>query len=163
LNNVRVLNLALSDCDGEAVMEIPRYRRGGECLYNARIVLPRSASHRRAILIHRRALDSLLASGPCRTVSLMKLDVEYHELHTVRGALATIRRDHPVILMELLGTADTANSRSKLLNMLAAQGYQAFRCADGRFVPCAPDENCQNRFFLTQTHIAKLAPYVRWH
>jgi len=163
LNNVRVLNLALSDCDGEAVMEIPRYRRGGECLYNARIVSPRSPSHRRAISIHRRALDSLLASGPCRTVSLMKLDVEYHELHTVRGALATIRRDHPVILMELLGSADTANSRSKLLNMLAAQGYQAFRCADGRFVPCAPEENCQNRFFLTRAHIAKLAQYVRWH
>src|SRR5262249_54554145 len=127
LNNVRVLNLALSDCDGEALMEIPRYRRGGECLYNARIVSPRSPSHRRAIPIHRRALDSLFASGPCRTVSLMKLDVEYHELHTVRGALVTIRRDHPVILLELLGAADTANSRSKLLNMLAAQGYQAFR------------------------------------
>src|SRR5580658_6455013 len=32
LNNVRVLNLALSDSDGEAVMEIPRYRLGGESL-----------------------------------------------------------------------------------------------------------------------------------
>jgi FkbM family methyltransferase len=163
LNNVRVLNLALSDSDGEAVMEIPRYRYGGECLYNARIVSPRSPSHRRAIPIHRRALDSMLSRGPCRTVSLMKLDVEYHELHTVRGAIATIRRDHPVILMELLGTADPANSRSELLNMLAVQGYKAFRCADGKFVPCAPDENCQNRFFLTPTHIAEFAQYVRWH
>jgi len=164
LNNVRVLNLALSDSDGEAVMEIPRYRYGGECLYGARIVSIRSPSHRRAIPIQRRALDSMLASGPCRPVRLMKLDVEYHELHTVRGAIATIRRrDHPVILMELLGTAALANSRSQLLNMLADQGYQAFRWADGKFVPCAADENCQNRFFLTQTHIAEFGQYVRWH
>jgi len=85
LNNVRVLNLALSDSDGEAVMEIPRYRYGGECLYNARIVSIRSPSNRRAIPIQRPALDSMLSSGPCRTVRLMKLDVEYHELHWSRG------------------------------------------------------------------------------
>jgi hypothetical protein len=40
--------------------------------------------------------------------------------------------------MELLGSADAANSRAKLLNMLSAQGYKAFRCVDGKLVPCAP-------------------------
>ena len=164
MHNVRLFNLALSDSDGQAVMEIPRYRNGGESLYDARMVSTLSGSDLRAIPIQRRTLDSMLSrdSASRRTVRFMKLDVELHELQTVCGAMDTIRRDHPVILMELLGTADPSNSRSKLLNMLAVQGYRAFRCADRKFVPCAPDENCQNRFFLTQTHVAEFARYVRW-
>ena len=164
LNNVRLLNLALSDSDGQAVMEIPRYRAGGESLYDARVVSTRSESDLRAIPIQRRTLDSMLSRDGAsrRTVRFMKLDVEFHELQTVCGAIDTIRRDHPVILMELLGTAEPSNSRSKLLNMLVVQGYKAFRCADRKFVACAPDENCQNRFFLTQTHVAEFAQYVSW-
>src|SRR6516162_6691688 len=76
LNNVRLLNLALSDSNGEAVMEIPRYRRGGESLYGAHIVSNRSASNRRAISIQRRTLDSMLSGGACgQRVHFMKLDV----------------------------------------------------------------------------------------
>lgn len=164
LNNVRLLNLALSDSNGEAVMEIPRYRRGGESLYDARIVSNRSPSRLRSVAIERRTLDSLLSGEPCRrTVHFMKLDVEFHELHTVCGALETIRRDHPVILTEWLATSDPANSRPKLLQMLEAESYKAFRVVDGEFVPCAPDENCQNRFFLTQSHAAEFAQHVRWN
>jgi FkbM family methyltransferase len=165
LSNVRILNLALSDSDGEAVMEIPRYRHGGESLYDARLVSTRSGRNLRGISIQRRALDSVLSGGSTsrRTVRFMKLDVEFHELQTVCGAIDTIRRDHPAMLMELLGTSDPPNSRSKLLNMLAVQGYKAFRFADRRFVPCAPDDNCQNRFFLTQTHVTEFAQYVRWN
>ena len=162
LNNVRLLNLALSDSNGEAVMEIPRYRRGGESLYDARIVSNRSPSRLRSVAIERRTLDSLLSGEPCRrTVHFMKLDVEFHELHTVCGALETIRRDHPVILTEWLATSDPANSRPKLQNLLAAQGYRAFRYIDRKLVPCAPDEDCQNRFFLTQSHVTEFAQFIR--
>src|SRR5215469_13485766 len=62
LNNVRVLNLALSDSDGQAVMEIPRYRYGGESLYDARIVSSQSRADLRAVPIQERALDSVLSS-----------------------------------------------------------------------------------------------------
>jgi len=164
LNNVRVFNLALSDSDGGAVMEIPRYRHGGETLWGARIVSNRSASNRRAIPIKIRTLDSMLSGDASRRrVHFMKLDVEFHELHTVCGAINTIRRHHPVILMEWLATSDPANSRPKLLHMLEAQGYKAFRWVDREFVSCAPDENCQNRFFLTQSHVVDFAQYVRWN
>ena len=164
LNNVRVFNLALSDSDGQAVMEIPTYRHGGESLYDARIVPTRSRPDLRAIPIQRRTLDSMLSGNgaPPRAVRFMKLDVEFHELQTICGAIDTIRRDHPVILMELLRTSDPSNSRSKLLNLLAVEGYKAFRCADRKFVPCAADENCQNRFFLTRTHVAEFAQHVHW-
>ena len=164
LNNVHLLNVALGDSDGQALMEIPRYRYGGECLYAARIVSTRSRADLRAVPIQERTLDSMLSRDGAsrRTVRFMKLDVEFHELQTISGAMDTIRRDHPVVLMELLRTTDPSNSRSKLLNMLAVEGYRAFRYAGGKFVPCAPDENCQNRFFLTQTHVAEFAQYVCW-
>jgi FkbM family methyltransferase len=163
LNNVRLFNLALSDSDGEAVMEVPRYRQGGEKLWGARIVSNRSASGSRAIPVERRTLDSVLSRSACRrTVHFMKLDVEFHELSTVCGAIDTIRRDHPVILTEWLAPWDPPDSRPKLLHMLEAEGYKAFRWADREFVSCAPDENSQNRFFLTQSHVAEFAQHVRW-
>jgi FkbM family methyltransferase len=163
LNNVRVLNVALSDSNGQTVMEIPRYRRGGETLYGARIVSNRSASGLRAIQTERRTLDSLLSGDARRrTVRFMKLDVEFHELHAVRGAIDTIRRDHPVILTEWLATSDPANSRPILQHMLEAEGYKAFLFVDREFVPCAPEKNCQNRFFLTKSHVAEFAQHVHW-
>jgi FkbM family methyltransferase len=163
LNNVRVLNVALSDATGQTVMEIPRYRRGGEALYGAHIVSHRSASGLRAIATERRTLDSILSGDACRrTVRFMKLDVEFHELHAVRGAIDTIRRDHPVILTEWLAASDPANSRPLLQDMLEAEGYKAFHYVERGFVPCAPDENRQNRFFLTQSHVAEFAQHVRW-
>jgi FkbM family methyltransferase len=162
LNNVRVLNVALTDSGGQGLMEIPRYRHGGESLYAARIVSARSRPDLRVIPIQGRTLDSMLSSDGARPVRFMKLDVEFHELQTICGAIGTIRRDHPVILMELLGTADPSNSRSKLLNLLADEGYRAFRCVERKFVPCGPEENCQNRFFLTQAHAAEFAQYVSW-
>jgi hypothetical protein len=64
--------------------------------------------------------------------------------------------------MELLDLSNPSSSRSKLLNLLAVEGYKAFRCADRKFVPCTPDENCQSRFFLTQPHVAEFSQYVRW-
>jgi FkbM family methyltransferase len=158
LNNVRAFNFALSDSEGDAIMEIPRYRLGGESLYGASIVSKRSRPHLRVIPTQRRALDSVLSGH--RAVHFMKLDVEFHELWIIRGALDTIRRDHPVIFTEWLATSDPANTRPTLLNLLVDQGYKSFRYVAGKFVPCMPDENCQNRFFLTRSHIAEFAQYL---
>src|SRR5262249_20015555 len=44
-------------------------------------------------------LDSLLPRGP--RVAFVKCDVEGHELAVLRGAVALLRRDHPVILVEI--------------------------------------------------------------
>jgi hypothetical protein len=91
------------------------------------------------------------------TFSVLSYAVRELSLNNVRGLNLSLRDSDGEA-----GTADAAKSRSNLLNMLAVQGYKSFRYADGKFVPCAPDETCQNRFFLTQTHVAEFAQYVRW-
>lgn len=161
LHNVRVLNLALSDSDGQAVMRIPRYRHGGECLYDASMASLQSRSPLRKITVQKRSLDSVLSSG--RAVRFMKLDVEFHELSVVCGALETIRRDHPMILTEWISLVSIPDSRPTVQNVLTREGYKSFRYADGEFVPCTCNENSQNRFFLTESHVAEFAQYVRWN
>ena len=46
-------------------------------------------------------LDEALDDGTKRPIHLMKMDVDGHELDVLRGALGLLRRDRPVLVMEL--------------------------------------------------------------
>ena len=156
LSNVRVFPYALSDADGPAHMEIPHYHGGGETLYDARITPDGSARNLRTVEIQRRTLDSLLAELPPRPLSFMKVDVEFHELHTIRGALATIRRDHPALLIEVLRSPEEPGEQRDLMTLLVQEGYSPFRFDGKKFFPRAVGDKSQNLFFLTATHLQKV-------
>src|SRR5207247_8818195 len=59
LGNVRVLNYALSDSRGNATMEVPHWKGGGENWYCAKIVAARSSSS--GVTVRTATLDSLHA------------------------------------------------------------------------------------------------------
>ncbi len=67
-------------------------------------------------------LDDLLN----RPVSLMKLDVEGHELDVLRGAQGIIARDHPRLILEMRPDMQKngGHEPNELGEWLAANGYQ---------------------------------------
>lgn len=71
-------------------------------------------------------IDDLTFSAP---VGFMKIDVEKHEMKALEGALETIQRDRPVIIME-----DQVHAR----NLLEPLGYRCRRIAivDFLCLPC---------------------------
>jgi FkbM family methyltransferase len=146
LSNVRPLNYALSDVDGELEMEVPRWSYGGENLYEARVAGAASGGLRR-IRVAARRLDTLV---PDRPIAFVKCDVEGHELRCLAGAAETIRRWRPPWLLEVWGDpdAEASHARRVFLDMLGL-GYSA-HCYDGRrLAPRAGGRRSDNYWFLT--------------
>ncbi len=53
-------------------------------------------------LVACQTLDSLIPVNPCnQKISLIKVDTEGSEIHVIRGAFATIQRNHPIIVLEI--------------------------------------------------------------
>ena len=127
LENVTVLPVALSDRVGSVLMEIPE-ADGQPVLALARIKYsdegkPPLKTH---VEVTTTTIDALLAADP-RPVSLIKCDVEMHELELLRGARGTIRRYHPAIYAELQPDfATKASQRGDVSALLAAEGYQPY-------------------------------------
>src|SRR5262249_676416 len=108
LHNVEPFNLAISEDEGDAEMQIPRYPSGGENFYDARIVTALSSESIRTVKVHSRPLDDLF--GDLRQIDFIKCDVEGHELACLRGATTILRKAKPAWLIEVSGNPDNRHS-----------------------------------------------------
>jgi len=158
LANVTLYGDALSDNPGLADIVIPKYRWGSECHYDATLETNRAAPDCRHVQVRVRTLDSFFAHRQDR-ISFIKCDVNYHELACVRGALETIRKSKPAILIEVLPDPDKPGSRAAQLFQLVREiGYEP-HCFDGRQLHKRQQgERSQNYFFLTPAHLSVLPP-----
>ncbi|MEV1289412.1 FkbM family methyltransferase [Micromonospora sp. NPDC049679] len=67
-------------------------------------------------------------------VRFIKMDVEGHELPALRGAAATIRRDAPLLLVEV---EERIQPIEPIVELLGGWGYQGFVMPEERWVPLA--------------------------
>jgi FkbM family methyltransferase len=100
--NVTILDLALSDTEGEATfvhnVDIPSHSGLRERSY------PIPDTRRETITVRTRRLDDLLPPVP---VAMIKIDVEGAELLVLRGARETLRRWKPAVVFEFgIGAAN---------------------------------------------------------
>lgn len=155
LDNVEVLNVALSDVDGGLEMEVPLWAQGGENLYEARAAAPGDGAGLRRIRVPARRLDTLL---PDRPIAFVKCDVEGHELRCLAGAVETVRRSRPAWLLEVWGDPDErASHAGRVFAALADLGYAA-HCYDGsRLEPRRPGRRSVNYWFLLPEHVRSLS------
>jgi FkbM family methyltransferase len=91
-SNVSLFNMALSESTDSLGMHIPRRKDGRFNDYRAAI-----SGDEATLTVPATRLDALQIPGP---VSLIKLDVEGHELQVLRGARQTIRDFEPVVIAE---------------------------------------------------------------
>lgn len=70
-------------------------------------------------------LDDYVAHAQIGTIDVMKIDVDGYECRVLRGAKATMMRDHPAIVIEVCPYAleEHGDSAKDLLQILAEQGY----------------------------------------
>jgi FkbM family methyltransferase len=94
---IRVYPCALSSCSGTAELLVPDlYGRQKTALSS--LESHESAGEKRTVQTRR--LDDLLESSD-KPVSFIKIDVEGHELAVLQGAVETIRRHKPNLLIEI--------------------------------------------------------------
>ena len=141
VRNVRLLSAAASDRDGQIMIEVPRYRRGPEAMTDARVV--EQPTNLRHFTVAAMRIDSLNLNR----LDFIKMDVEGHEIPAVRGALETIERFRPAMIIEsVFAEGDW------LYPILRPLGYRGFVWRDGAFCLTSPSERSQNVFFLMPHH-----------
>jgi FkbM family methyltransferase len=154
LTNVRPLNYALSDSDGELKMEVPLWSHGGENLYLARAAPSGNPSGLRRITVESRKVDTLFRDVP---IAFVKCDVEGHELRCLEGARGILGRSRPAWLLEVWGNPDEEGSHAReVFRAMESFGYGA-HCYDGRRLePRAGGRTTDNYWFLTADHLRAL-------
>lgn len=121
--DVRVVQAAASDHVGTATLYLPD---GGAGVGTSSIEGEGGAA--RPVTVPRVSLDSLELTG----VGFVKLDVEGHELPALRGAERTIRRDTPLLLVEL---EERIQPISPILDLLGGWGYRPYVMPGRHWLP----------------------------
>ena len=136
--------LALGADDGESTLYVAG-ETGGTSSLN-----PAFRADRREQRVVVRAGDSLLTELAIARVDLIKLDTESTEPAVLRGLAATLRRDHPDILCEVLH----GRTERELSDLLGPLGYRFFWVsADGlvRHTALAGDPTYRHPNYLFTT------------
>lgn len=109
LGQAEVLQLAVSDADGEGRFAIDRGDSGLSRLAAAGILVPL------------RALDSLVEEAALDRLDLIKIDVEGHEAAVLAGATQTLQRHCPALIFE--SGHEAADDRDRIAGLLERSAY----------------------------------------
>jgi FkbM family methyltransferase len=132
--NVTAHHVALSDRSGVAELVIPSYTKGGFTNQGASLD-PRKKEAPfgfGTVAVEGRTLDSY----GFRDVGFLKIDVEGFEEAVVRGAIDTIRRERPTVLIEI-EERHTHRPIEQSLADMAALGFEIAFVRDGRLRPAS--------------------------
>lgn len=104
--------------DGEGQISISATNSGDN-----RTVEAKDADHVEHIDIKRVALDTILADED--RVDVIKMDIQGAEPHAIRGALDTLRKHRPVVMMEFWppGLIECGEDPEDLLDLVRSLGY----------------------------------------
>jgi FkbM family methyltransferase len=119
--DVRVVEAVASDHPGTAVLYLPA---GGPGTGTSSL----EQATARPVTVERITIDELGLTD----VRFVKMDVEGHELPALRGAEQTLRRDRPLLIVEL---EERIQPVEPVLDLLGRWGYRPYVMPSGRWIP----------------------------
>ena len=126
---VRVETVALSDTQGEAKLRILEKDLGRSTIESENLLEDPDGSATYEAVVPMRRLDDYALDG----VGFIKIDVEGHELAVLRGALATIQRCLPTLLIEI-ENRHKPNACKEVFNFFKAISYEGYFILNKRVV-----------------------------
>lgn len=117
--NVTPLNLGASDAAGVVKVALDPLNYAASSIGRA---TPAGAVE---VEFRLERLDEMAEIGPEARVTFVKIDVEGHEAAALTGAEATIRRNRPLVVLEVLPN-DVADGTSAAVEVLRGYGYRHF-------------------------------------
>lgn len=132
LGNVTVVAAGLSDRPGSLVLGTPVKRSGALGFGLASFAAPGTPRAVQADTVPVETLDGLAGRLGLDRVDLIKCDVEGWEAHVLRGAVATLARWRPALLLEVVESslARAGERPETLWHLLSPLGYGARRLGD---------------------------------
>ena len=157
LKNITLYEMALSDIISESVLRIPeRYKTLNKKNYEEMYKLGAATIHEKNLLnnekfievkIKTTKLDELLINN---NIGFIKIDVEGHEQNVINGAINLIKKNKPVLLVEI----EEKHSRIKVeetINFINKLGYKSYYLSGSNLESTKKIRNfkiCNNYFFI---------------
>lgn len=116
--NLTIFPYGMSSSEGKAFMKVRApLNRGGN-----QVVLTPNDSSSDLVEITLSTIDTFVFQRNLQRIDLIKIDVEGHELHVLRGAQQTIQRFHPILYVEVsdINLKECQSSPKELLLWLQA-------------------------------------------
>jgi len=125
LQNVRTVHAAVSDRRGTADLLVAPLRNSG---HNTLGGFGYGTSTERTERVPTNRLDDLVQTAGFDRVDVIKMDVEGAEMLALRGATETLRRFHPLLLLEVSDRTlqHQGSSSREMLDLLAREGYRCY-------------------------------------
>lgn len=88
------------------------------------------------------SLDAFMESRQVERIDFIKMDVDGNECRVLRGALSTLRKHRPEMILELVpyGLAERGDSTGEFVDILKSLGYRLTNLSDGKLLPHASSE-----------------------
>jgi FkbM family methyltransferase len=128
---VEVQHYALSSQSGSATIHIP-YLHGAEKTALSSLEGTSAADGETRTITVRRLDDVLAARGDSRPVSFIKIDVEGHEIAVLNGAMATLAKHRPNLLIEVNNDSGPDHMR-EVFDLITTQGYRGEFLEAGKY------------------------------
>ncbi len=125
--NCTLKRIALSDRSGVARFSVPYDLDKADMLqHNIGTLSPeRSTDYTNRAIMEVEVTTARLDDENISNVGFIKLDVERHEWQVLDGALETIERERPVLLVEILDARENLEN-NKLISFICSLGYDCF-------------------------------------
>jgi FkbM family methyltransferase len=155
-DTVTTIQCCVSDAPGDVTMSVPSYAGGGENYYESRIVEASATTGSNLFTVQATTLDLLIPNLNLNlnpNLSLIKIDVEGHELAVIRGGADYLSRQHPPLLIEVAGNPDEpGTSASLLFTTLKGWGYTPHLIRKGTLEARQIGDRSVDYLFLTIDH-----------
>jgi FkbM family methyltransferase len=156
IKNLSLYNYALSNHYGSTELRIPIrskvfFKSNYEELYKlgaASIHTNNTFDKYHSIKVEKKKLDDIL---PNKKIGFIKIDVEGHEKEVIEGALNIIKKNRPVLLVEI----EERHSKNKVtdtINYINKLGYSSFYLSNNEFLETKNLNNnkINNFIFISQ-------------
>jgi FkbM family methyltransferase len=152
LANTKVYEMGLSDSRGSARLRVP-LAGFGAVFGNATIETANDLDGR--AVSEQELPIAMLDDFGLQDVGLIKIDVEGHELAVLRGAVKTLERDRPSLIVEIVERMN-GQAFAEISQLTAGLSYGCYRLAGNALVPTAAieDRRGDNDFYFLQPAVA---------
>lgn len=154
LENVVLLNVAISDSNALVTMGLPYDSSGAETHYRASIMKDNTDQSKTKITnVQATTIDSSFLRD-AKKISFIKCDVEGHELACINGAKKFLAESQPAWLIEVSGDPEDTDSAAQVVfKILYDKGYIAWWLDGGKLRKRCIGDKSTNYFFLKDNHI----------
>ena len=138
ISNIQLYNLALSDTEGETELKVPLrshsiFKDNIEEIFKlgaASIHKENQFDHYKSLKVKKKRLDDIKID---ENIGFVKIDVEGHEQNVINGASKTIKKNMPIMLIEI-EERHTKKPIIQTINAIKEYGYDVFTLLNNELI-----------------------------